>query len=99
MENDYTRHLWLKETALAFGMTVTQFAEAIGYKRQTIYSAVCGSAKLHKGHLSMAAHKLMTLSDKILEQDIQSAKDRHATRRKLIDNFLTRLTERYEDGN
>lgn len=84
--------MWLKEIAFNFGMTVSKFAETCGYSRQTLYCAAHGSCKLSQGHLSLIVFKLITLSDKILEQDIQSAKACHEFRRKLIDDFAKRLT-------
>lgn len=88
-----TKHQWLKELALNFGMTIEQFCKTIGYSRQTIYCTVCGASKMRKGHVDFAVHKLIMLSEKIVETDIQSAKDRHEFRRKLIDDFAKRLTE------
>ena len=93
------KYQWLKEIAISFGMTIEQFAKTIGYSRQTLYCAGCGACKLHKGHIGIAVHKLIMLSEKIVETDIQAAKDRHEFRRKLIDDFAKRLTEGAEDGN
>lgn len=92
MANDYTRHLWMKEISDAFGLTTAQFTKAIGYSRQTLYSASSGFARLNQGHVCVAVYKLIDLSDKIHEQDIQSAKERHEARRKLIDDFAKRFT-------
>jgi hypothetical protein len=91
MAKEYNKNFWLKEIAFNFGMTVGQFSDAISYSRTTIYSAACGSAKLNQGHVRVAINKLNDISDKILENDIQSAKDRHEFRRKLIDDFAKRF--------
>jgi hypothetical protein len=86
------KHLWLKEIAFHFGMSTKEFAETISYSRQMLYCASSGSCKLNQGHLGLAVCKLLNLSDRILEGDIQSAKDRHALRRKMIDDFAKRFT-------
>ena len=86
------KHLWLKELANYFGMNTKQLADTIGYSRQMLYCASSGSCKLNQGHLGLAIFKLISLSDKILENDIQTAKDRHEFRRKLIDDFAKRFT-------
>jgi hypothetical protein len=84
-------HMWLKEIATSFGMSVIKFAEVVGYSRQTLYCASYGNCKLSKGHLGLAVFKLITLSNKILENDIQYAKECHEYRRKLIDDFAKRF--------
>lgn len=86
------KHTWLKEIAFHFDMPVKKFAEVIGYSRQTLYCASSGACNLNQGHLGLAVYKLICISDKILENDIQSAKDRHEFRRKLIDDFAKRFT-------
>lgn len=82
---------WLKEIAFSFGMTISKFAETCGYTRQTLYCAAHGTCKLSQAHLSLVVFKLITLSDRMLEQDIQSANASHKLRRKLIDDFAKRL--------
>jgi hypothetical protein len=84
--------MWLKEIANSFGLTISQFADAIGYSRQTLYRASCGYGKLSKTRIGLTAYKLIEFSDKMLEIDIQLANERHAARRKLIDDFKKRFT-------
>ncbi len=98
MAKEYNKNYWLKELAFSFGMTIGQFADAIGYKRQTIYCASEGRCKLHKGHLAVAISKLTSLNHKILETGIQTAQERHEYRSKLIDEFAERFS-REEDND
>jgi hypothetical protein len=92
MAKDNTKHLWLKEIAHAFGMTIKEFGEAIGYSRQSLYCASYGSCKLSQGHVQMAAYKLFSLSEKLMERDILIARELHEARVKLIDSFIQRVT-------
>lgn len=86
------KHAWLKEIAFHFDMTIKNFSDVVGYSRQTLYCASAGTCNLNQGHLGLAVYKLICVSDKILENDIQYAKERHAVRRKLIDDFAKRFT-------
>lgn len=93
MATENKKHLWLMEIANSFGMTTQQFAKAIGYSRQSLYSASCGTVKLRKGHIEMACFKLGVLSEQIHHNDILLADERHRARLKLIREFEKRLTE------
>lgn len=73
-------------------MTTQQFAKAIGYSRQSLYSASCGTVKLRKGHIEMACFKLGVLSEKIHHNDITLADERNQARLKLIRELENRLT-------
>jgi hypothetical protein len=92
MSSENKKHLWLMEIANHFGMNTMQFAKSIGYSRQSLYCASSGSCKLRKGHIGMACFKLSVLSEKILNDDIQSAKERHEIRKNLIRDFEKRFT-------
>ena len=82
---------WLKRIADGFEMPITKFADVVGYSRQTLYCAAYGNIKLKKSHLGLAVFKLITLNDRMMNLDIQSAKERHAYRRTLIDEFAKRF--------
>lgn len=92
MEKGYSKNYWLKEIAFSFGMNIGQFAETIGYKRQTLYCAAGGTCKLNRGHVGVAIEKLTALSLKILEAEIHSAQESHEHRCKMLDDFAKRVT-------
>lgn len=93
---DNKKHLYLMEIANSFGMTAQQFAETIGYTRQSLYAASSGLIKLREGRIEIACFKLGVLSEQIHRKDILLADERHQARLKLIREFEKRFTREDE---
>ena len=90
-------NMWFSEMASSFGMTANEFAEFLGYSKQSLYKASCGKFRLKPSRLVFSLRKLEKLSDKILEEDEKAASARYVERQKLIEDFNQRLSMR-EDG-
>lgn len=85
------KHKWLLDIANSFGMSVTQFAECIGYTRQAIYLANEGRSRLDPRRLGVAQYELDAMSQKMFDDEIAKAKERFYKRNKLIDELMERL--------
>lgn len=83
---------WLRETASAFGMTVTELAKLMGYHRQVLYNAVRGDTTLKKQRLVEVQNKLDEMSTAMLKEDQRKAKERFVERGKLIGSLVDRLS-------
>lgn len=90
-------NMWFSEMASSFGMTANEFAEFLGYSKQSLYKASWGTFRLKPSRLVFSLRKLEKLSDKILEEDEKAASARYVERQKLIEDFNQRLSMR-EDG-
>lgn len=82
---------WLFACAKAFGMTVKEFAECIGYSRQALYQANEGIVRLDGIRLSVSQYKLDAISQKMFDDEIAKAKKSFYERNKLIDELMERL--------
>lgn len=71
-----------QEIARLFGLTNEQFAEAIGYKRQSLYQGIRKTSKSQE-----AIARLHDLNDHMLELDIEAAHRRCAKRKTAIREF------------
>lgn len=78
------RHKWLQELSHSFGMDISEFCKYIGYSRQMLYQASCGTSNMNPGRLAVAIYKLEVLNQKILEKDIETAKEEHNNRNRLL---------------
>ena len=91
------RKFWLEEIATAFGMTIKEFAAAIGYSRQSLYQANYGSIKLNKGRFMLAKYRLEDISTKMMEAEKAHAEERHQHRLKLIEELMDRFAGAVKD--
>ena len=71
-----------QEIAKAFGMTVGQFAEAIGYKRPTLYLGIRKTARAKE-----AINKLHELNSVLRKVDIEKANQNYERRKDAVKNF------------
>lgn len=98
MGSKCVKHSWLSDLANEFGMNTTKFAESIGYTRQTLYNASNGVCRLSKHHVELACLKLITLSESIMDGEVQLAKKRHENRLYRVKDFRERFCGGVEDG-
>jgi hypothetical protein len=82
-----------QEIAKVFGMSNIQFAEAIGYRRQSLYQGIRKTAKARE-----AIERLKDLSDQMLEMDIEAAHRKSIKRMSAIREFELSIKERGHDG-
>lgn len=83
---------WIKDMASAFNMTVKEFAECIGYSRQSLYQAACGTTTLGKRRLAVSQSKLDMMNKALYEGEKREAKERFLQRSKMIDSLTERLS-------
>lgn len=74
--------------AKSFGLNVTQFAEVIGYRKQSIYNGIRKTKQAQE-----AIERLKDYNDILLEKDIEEAKKRHSERTRYIEAFRESLRE------
>ena len=72
----------IKQIAKTFGMSVTEFAEYLGYTRQTLYGAT--EMNLNKLRAKSAIRALCTLNKKQFEEEMQKAEERFNQRKEAI---------------
>lgn len=77
-----------QEIAKIFGMTIDQFAETIGYRRQSLYCGIRKTAKSQE-----AVERLKDMNDQMLAFDIETAYLKAAKRRDAISEFELRIKE------
>ena len=85
------KHKRLQEISHSFGMDISEFCKCIGYSRQMLYQASCGMSNMNPGRLAVAIYKLEVLNEKILEKDIEMAKEEHNKRCRLLSELERRL--------
>lgn len=86
------KNKWLLECANAFGMTVKEFAEYIGYSRQALYLANEGANKLGPRRLALGQFKLDALSEKMNADALAKAEADFKKRNRLIEELMQRLS-------
>ena len=85
------KHEWLQEIAHSFGMSVKEFADCIGYKRQRLYKAETGESLIPAGRMVLVRYKLNTLNWELRERELQKADERYREREKMIMELQERL--------
>jgi hypothetical protein len=88
---DKKKNYWLKEIATAFGMNIKDFADCMGYSRQSLYQGACGMTNLDKRRLAVSEYKLDVINQKLYEAEKAKADEMFQKRRKLIDSMIDRL--------
>ncbi len=83
---------FVNDLAKAFGMTVSELAENIGYSKQSIYLACKGLIKLNARRLLLAQHELERINENLLAIARARAIEEFEQRKKLIDEFVDRLS-------
>lgn len=89
---------WLIETARYFGMSVRDFADTLGYSRQTLYQAASGQIRLNGKRFNVALHKLGVISRSRYESEVKLAEDNYKFRTKMINELQKRLVEQEEEN-
>ena len=75
----------IKQIAKAFGMSVTEFSEYLGYTRQTLYGAA--EMNLNKLRAKSAVRLLCSLNQKQFDEEMQKAGERFNERKEAIAAF------------
>lgn len=82
----------LKEVAVAFGMTITKFAEFLGYSKQALYQLNDGTNGICTSRYYSALRLLKFQSDKMYEDALEKAERDKATREALIQQMCDNVS-------
>ena len=90
----------IRQIAKAFGMSVTEFAEYLGYTRQTLYNE--NKENRNEVRAKAAVRLLCSLNQKQFDEEMQKAGERFNERKEAIaafeKNFLGHDAEAVEGG-
>ena len=85
------KNMWLMEIAQHFGMSVSQFAEFMGYSRQALYQAAADNGHLEERRLAVAQYKLEERNEAMRKAAITEAEEQFKKRQQLIESLVDRL--------
>lgn len=85
-------NMLLMEIARHFGMSVSQFAEFMGYSRQALYQVAADNGHLQMKRLAVAQYKLEEKNEALRKAAIIVAEEQFKKRQQLIESLVDRLS-------